>query len=90
MLWPLLFPGIMAGALLALVDGAGEFVASILLYTPRNVPLSIAINNELYGARFGIASVYGLIQVFLVLLAVWASRSSLFGGLLGARHAGRA
>ncbi len=69
-LWPLLLPGIMAGTLLAFVDGVGEFVASILLYTPRNVPLSIAINNELYGARIGIASVYGLIQVALVLAAI--------------------
>ena len=83
-LWPLLLPGIMAGALLAFVDGVGEFVASVLLYTPRNVPLSIAINNELYGARFGMASVYGLIQVVLVLAAlVLAPRLSRTGRSAG-------
>jgi iron(III) transport system permease protein len=67
---PLLYPGIMAGALLAFVNGVGEFVASILIYTPRYRPLSIAINDEIYRANFGTAAAFGVVQVVLVLIAV--------------------
>jgi iron(III) transport system permease protein len=70
---PLLYRGIAAGALLAFVSGVGEFVASILIYTPRYRPLSIAINDELYLASFGTAAAYGVVQVVLVLLAVIVS-----------------
>jgi iron(III) transport system permease protein len=70
---PLLYPGIAAGALLAFVNGVGEFVASILIYTPRYRPLSIAINDELYTANFGTAASFGVIQVVLVLIAVMVS-----------------
>jgi iron(III) transport system permease protein len=67
---PLLYPGIVAGALLAFVNGVGEFVATILIYTPRYRPLSIAINDELYLANLGTAATFGVVQVVLVLLAV--------------------
>src|SRR5215831_6287285 len=50
---PLLYRGIAGGALLAFVNGVGEFVATILLYTPQYRPLSIAINDELYYANYG-------------------------------------
>jgi iron(III) transport system permease protein len=64
---PLVSRGIMAGALLAFVDGVGEFVSSVLLYTPRWVPLSIEINNQNYQGNIGTGAVYGMIQVALVL-----------------------
>jgi iron(III) transport system permease protein len=67
---PLLYRGIAAGALLAFVSGVGEFVATILLYTPAYRPLSIAINDELYFSKYGTASSFGVIQVLLVLVAV--------------------
>src|SRR5262245_31523820 len=67
---PLLYRGIAAGALLAFVDGVGEFVATVLLYTPQYRPLSIAINDELYYANYGTAASFGLIQVLLVLTVV--------------------
>ncbi|WP_433675798.1 ABC transporter permease [Microbacterium gorillae] len=67
---PLISRGIMAGALLAFVDGVGEFVASVLIYTPDWVPLSIAVNNENYQGNIGVGSVYGMIQVFLVLIVL--------------------
>ena len=57
----------MAGALLAFVDGVGEFVASVLIYTPRWIPLSIEINNQNYQGNIGTGAVYGMIQVALVL-----------------------
>ena len=67
---PLLYPAIMAGALLAFVNGVGEFVATILIYTPRYRPLSIAINDEIYRANFGTAAAFGVIQVVLVMIAI--------------------
>ncbi|MBI2149197.1 MAG: iron ABC transporter permease [Acidobacteria bacterium] len=70
---PLLYRGIAAGALLAFVSGVGEFVATILIYSPRYRPLSIAINDELYLANYGTAASFGVVQVVLVLLAVIVS-----------------
>lgn len=67
---PLLKPGILAGTLLAFVDGVGEFVASVLLYTPDWVPLSIAINNENYQGNYGVGATYGMIQVAMILAVV--------------------
>jgi len=67
---PLLYPAIAAGALLAFVNGIGEFVSTILLYTPQYRPLSIAINDELYYANYGTAASLGVIQVLLVLAVV--------------------
>lgn len=73
---PLMKSGIMAGALLAFVDGFGEFVASVLLYTPQWVPLSIAINNENYQGNYGVGATYGMIQVVLVLIVVIVTQRS--------------
>jgi len=73
---PLMYQGILAGALLAFVDGFGEFVASVLLYTPDWVPLSIAINNENYLGNYGIGATYGMIQVVLVLIVIIVSQRS--------------
>jgi len=71
---PLLYRGVAAGALLAFVDGVGEFVATILLYTPQHRPLSIAINDELYYANYGTAAALGVVQVVLVLAVVMILR----------------
>ena len=67
---PLLYRGLAGGALLAFVNSVGEFVATILLYTPQYRPLSIAINDELYLANYGTAASLGVIQVLLVLAVV--------------------
>ena len=72
---PLLYPGIAAGALLAFVNGIGEFVATILLHVhPKYRPLSIAIFDEFYRGNFGTAAAWGVVQVVLVLLVVIATR----------------
>ena len=62
---PLVLPGLAAGALLAFVTALGEFVASILLYTHRTRPISVAILSELRAFDFGGAAAYG---VFLIAL----------------------
>lgn len=71
---PLVSRGILAGALLAFVDGVGEFVASVLIYTPQWTPLSIEINNQNYQGNIGTGAVYGMIQVALVLGVLIATR----------------
>jgi iron(III) transport system permease protein len=73
---PLLYGGIASGALLVFVNGVGEFVATILLYTPQYRPLSIAINDELYYANYGTAASFGVIQVLLVLIVVIVMRQA--------------
>jgi iron(III) transport system permease protein len=67
---PLLYRGVASGALLVFVNGVGEFVATVLIYTPQYRPLSIAINDELYFANYGTAAAFGVIQVVLVLAVV--------------------
>jgi len=65
---PLVLPGLAAGALLAYVTALGEFVASVLLYTPSTRPISIEILSQLRAYDFGTAAAYGV--VLIVLMAV--------------------
>lgn len=65
---PLVLPGLAAGALLAFVTALGEFVASILLYTHRTRPISMAILSELRGFDFGAAAAYGVLLIVLMAL----------------------
>jgi iron(III) transport system permease protein len=67
---PLIARGIAAGALLAFVNGVGEFVASVLLFTPRYTPLSVAIQQQLRDSNYGTAAAYGVVQMLLVAIAV--------------------
>ena len=62
---PLLMPAIAAATALAFATTLGEFVASILLYTPGNIPISVKINME-WRAAAGTAFAY---SVLLMLLA---------------------
>ncbi|MGH8721928.1 MAG: ABC transporter permease, partial [Burkholderiales bacterium] len=52
---PLVLPGLAAGGMLAFVSALGEFVASILLYTPRSRPISIEFLAQLRAFDFGAA-----------------------------------
>lgn len=63
---PLVLPGLAAGALLAFVTALGEFVASILLYTHRTRPISMAILSELRAFDFGAAAAYGVLLIALM------------------------
>jgi iron(III) transport system permease protein len=62
---PMVLPGALAGSLLAFVTALGEFVASIVIYTIHNRPISIEILAQLRQFNFGSAAAYG---VFLTLL----------------------
>jgi iron(III) transport system permease protein len=63
---PLVLPGLAAGALLAFVTALGEFVASVLLYTHRTRPISIAILSQLRAFDFGGAAAYGVLLIVLM------------------------
>ncbi|MEU5904107.1 iron ABC transporter permease [Micromonospora sp. NPDC047527] len=69
----LMLPGVLAGALLAFVNGVGEFVASVLIYTSSTVPISVAINNRMYSFELGTAAAYGMLQVLLIFVVMWFS-----------------
>ena len=69
----LVLPGVIAGALLAFVHGVGEFVASVLIYTSRTEPISVAINNSMYRFEIGTASAYGLLQIVLIFIVMLVS-----------------
>jgi iron(III) transport system permease protein len=63
---PLVAPGLAAGGLLAFVTALGEFVASILLYTPRSRPISIEILAQLRAFDFGGAAALGVVLALLM------------------------
>lgn len=67
---PIIMPGILAGTLLAFVQGLTEFVASILLYSPSTVPLSVGIWNRMYSFQFGTACAYGVLQTVLIIIVL--------------------
>ncbi|TFJ93176.1 ABC transporter permease [Lentibacillus salicampi] len=67
---PIIMPGILAGTLLAFVQGLTEFVASILIYTPSTMPLSVGIWNKMYSFEFGTACAYGVLQTILIVIVL--------------------
>ncbi|WP_026411393.1 ABC transporter permease [Actinomadura oligospora] len=72
--FPLVLRGVMAGALLAFVDGVGEYVASVVIYPPGTVPMSVEIYNRIYSSEFGTAAAFGSLQIVLILFVLFASR----------------
>lgn len=67
-------PGIVAGALLAAVTAVGEFVASIVLYTHGNRPISIEILAQLRAYAFGTAAAYSALLIGLVMVMALLAR----------------
>jgi iron(III) transport system permease protein len=68
-------PGLVAGGLLAAVAAVGEFVASVVLYTHANRPISMEILAQLRALAFGTAAAYSVLLILLVLLMTLAARS---------------
>ena len=68
-------PGLIAGALLAAVTAVGEFVASVVLYTHANRPISIEILGQLRALAFGTAAAYSVLLIVLVLILTITARS---------------
>lgn len=68
-------PGLVAGAMLAAVTAVGEFVASIVLYTRANRPISIEILAQLRDLSFGTAAAYSVLLIALTLFITLAARA---------------
>jgi iron(III) transport system permease protein len=67
-------PGLAAGAMLAAVMAVGEFVASVVLYTHANRPISVEILAQLRALAFGTAAAYSVLLIALVLGITVAAR----------------
>jgi iron(III) transport system permease protein len=63
---PLVWPGAVAGTLLAFVIALGEYVASVLVFVPTNRPISIAIASELRDFNLGAAAAYGVVLIGII------------------------
>jgi iron(III) transport system permease protein len=63
---PLIWPGAIAGGLLAFVIALGEYVASVLVFVPANRPISIAIASELRDFNLGTAAAYGVVLMLII------------------------
>lgn len=68
-------PGLIAGGLLAAVTAVGEFVASVVLYTHANRPISLEILAQLRAFAFGTAAAYSVLLILLVLGITLTARS---------------
>jgi iron(III) transport system permease protein len=71
---PLVLPGIATGAMVAVVNALGEFVASILLYTYSTEPLSVRIFSELRLFNLGSAAAYSVILTAIIGLVMWLNQ----------------
>jgi len=67
---PLVWPGAVAGTLLAFVIALGEYVASVLVFVPGNRPISIAIASELRDFNLGTAAAYGVVLILIISISM--------------------
>ncbi|MBE1444916.1 ABC transporter permease [Paenibacillus sp. OAS669] len=72
--FPMALSGVLVGTLLAFVQGIGEFVSSILLFTTRTAPISVEIFQRMYSFEFGTACAYGVLQILLIVIVLFISR----------------
>jgi iron(III) transport system permease protein len=70
---PLVWPGAVAGTLLAFVIALGEYVASVLVFVPANRPISIAIASELRDFNLGAAAAYGVVLIVIISISMVAA-----------------
>jgi len=67
---PLVWPGAVAGTLLAFVIALGEYVASVLVFVSANRPISIAIASELRDFNLGAAAAYGVVLIVIISISM--------------------
>jgi iron(III) transport system permease protein len=70
---PLVWPGAIAGTLLAFVIALGEYVASVLVFVPTNRPISIAIASELRDFNLGAAAAYGVVLIGIITVSMFVA-----------------
>jgi iron(III) transport system permease protein len=66
-------PGLVAGATLAAITAVGEFVASVVLYTHANRPISIDILAQMRDFAFGSAAAESTLLIGIVFLVTLAA-----------------
>jgi iron(III) transport system permease protein len=71
---PLMAPSLVAATALVFASCLGEFVATILLYTPSNLPIAIRINQEWRGSGVGSAFAYAVLLMIIVTATFAAAR----------------
>jgi iron(III) transport system permease protein len=67
-------PGLVAGTMLAAVAAVGEFVASVVLWTYANRPISVEILQQVRDLSFGTAAAYSVLLIALVLIITFIAR----------------
>lgn len=67
-------PGLVAGTMLAGVAAVGEFVASVVLYTHSNRPISVEILAQVRSLSFGTGAAYSVLLILLVLMITVGAR----------------
>jgi iron(III) transport system permease protein len=67
-------PGLVAGTMLAAVAAVGEFVASVVLWTYANRPISVEILQQVRDLSFGTAAAYSVLLIALVLIITILAR----------------
>jgi iron(III) transport system permease protein len=67
-------PGLVAGTMLAAVMGVGEFVASVVLYTHSNRPISVEILAQIRDLSFGTAAAYSVLLIAVVFMITFGAR----------------
>lgn len=67
---PLIWPGALAGTMLAFVIALGEYVASVLVFVPQNRPISIAIAAAMRDFNLGTAAAYGVVLIAAIALSM--------------------
>lgn len=70
---PIIAPSIVAGTLFSFVAGFGEYAASVLLYTPRIIPMSMQMNAYINQGRYGEAAAYGVVKILLTVALLIAA-----------------
>mgnify|MGYP002633326632 CR=1 FL=1 len=68
---PLMAPSLLAATALVFASCLGEFVATILLYTPANLPIGIQIYQEWRGSGTGAAFAYSVLLMLLVTMTLF-------------------
>ncbi|MBI4556286.1 MAG: iron ABC transporter permease [Candidatus Hydrogenedentes bacterium] len=71
---PLLAPALIAGTAMVFATCLGEFVASILLYLPANIPIAVQINMQWRGSGVGSAFAYSVFLMAMVAITFLVSR----------------
>src|SRR5260221_7898312 len=67
---PLVAPGALAGPLLVFVIAMGEYVASVIVFTPGNRPVSIAIASAMRDFNLGTAAAYCVILIAMIIVVM--------------------